>query len=376
MGHTVRRAGPAYAGPISKTPFPVVDPSSEASPAAQIRRHFALLIADGRLEEGHRLPAVRALASRTGASINTVRAAYARLEADGLVATRQGVGTRVLPVRLAEVAGAREASLGAGTIGVVVAGLDPFYLPVLQGIVAGADRAGAVVLVATAENQPERARLAVRQMTARGVRGFIVLSADVEPVPSALLPVVYFDRPGRTGYGIDLDAEGAGRMLGEHLAGHGHRRVGLVTPPVEWPNMAGLPVGLRAGLGGGSGALCVAEVAGFFAEHGRAGLAQLLAGPKPPTAVVGAGAMLCLGVLEEAASRGCRVPVDLAVAGYADVELARFTSPPMTMIGFAAREAGEQAAAMLQDLLAGRRVTPRRRRVAPELRVRASCGCG
>jgi DNA-binding LacI/PurR family transcriptional regulator len=354
----------------------VVDPASEAGPAAQIRRHFARLIADGRLEAGERLPAVRALASRTGASINTVRAAYARLEADGLVATRQGVGTVVRPVRLAEVAGARGASLGAGTIGVVVAGLDPFYLPVLQGIVAGADRAGAVVLVATAEDQPERAALAVRQMTTRGVRGFIVLSAEVDRVPEALLPVVGFDRPGRTGYGIDLDAEAAGRMLGEHLGGHGHRRVGLITPPVKLPNLAGLPVGLQAGLGSGSGALAVAEVGGFFAAHGRAGLAELLAGPEPPTAVVGAGAMLCVGVLEEAASRGLRVPADLAVAGYADVDLARFVAPPLTMTGFPVREAGEQAAEMLLALLEGKRVTPRRRRLAPELRVRASCGCG
>jgi DNA-binding LacI/PurR family transcriptional regulator len=354
----------------------VVDPASEAGPAAQIRRHYALLIADGRLKEGRPLPAVRALASRTGASINTVRAAYARLEADGLVATRQGVGTVVLPVRLAEVAGSREASLGAGTIGVVAAGLNPFYLPVLQGIVAGADRVGAVVLVATAEDQPDRAALAVRQMTARGVRGFIVLSAEVDRVPEALVPVVGFDRPRRTGYGIDLDAEAAGRLLGEHLAGHGHRRVGLITAPVKWPNMSGLPVGLRAGLGGGNDALAIAEVAGFFAEHGRAGLAALLGGPEPPTAVVGAGAMLCVGVLEEAASRGLRVPADLALAGYADVDLAGFVAPPLTMIGFPVREAGEQAAAMLLALLEGKRVTPRRRRLAPELRVRASCGCG
>ena len=66
-------------------PFPVVDPAAEAGAAAQIHRHFALLIADGRLVAGDRLPAVRDAASRVGVSINTVRAAYARLEADGLV---------------------------------------------------------------------------------------------------------------------------------------------------------------------------------------------------------------------------------------------------------------------------------------------------
>jgi len=354
----------------------VVDPSSEVGAAAQIRRHIALLIADGCLGPGDRLPAVRAVAKHSGVSINTVRAAYGRLEADGLVVTRQGVGTTVLAVDLAGLAAAGPGSLGAGTIGVIVAGLDPFYLPILQGVVEAAERDGAVTLIATAENRPDRAALAIRQMTARGVGGCIVVSADIGVVPPKVLPIVYVDRPGRVGYGLDLDAEGAGRLLGEHLVGHGHRLVGLVTAPVAWPNMSGLAAGLRRGLGAEGSGLTVAEVPGFFVEHGRRGLGDLLAGPNPPTAVVAAGAMLALGVLKEAAIRGLRVPRDLAVAGYADADPVRFASPPLTMIGFAEREAGIQAATMLRRLMSGERVSPRRRLLAPELRVRSSCGCG
>ena len=355
-------------------PFPLVDPAAEAGAAAQIHRHFALLIADGRLSAGDRLPAVRSLAAHVGVSINTVRAGYARLEADGLVLTRQGAGTTVLPVGLAGLAAAGRGTLGSGTIGVVLAGLDPFYLPVLQGIVEVTHRFGTVTFMTTAENHPDRAAMAVRQMAARGVRGFIILSSRIDPVPLDVLSVVNFDRPGSGGYGIDLDAEGAGRLLGEHLAEHGHRRVGLVVPPVEWPNMAELPVGLRAGLAPGA-ALTVAEVGGFSLDDGRCGLAELLAGPQPPTAVVGAGALLCLGILEEAAGRGLQVPTDLALVGYADAAPARFAAPPLTMVGFAERAAGEQAAEMLQGLLAGRRVRPRRRTLSPTLRVRRSCGC-
>lgn len=357
-------------------PAPKIDPSSEVGAAAQIRRHFALLIADGHLSAGDRLPAVRAVAAQSRVSINTVRAAYGRLEADGLVATRQGVGTTVLPVKLADLATARPGSLGQSTLGVILAGLDPFYLPILQGIVEAADREGAVALIASAGNRPDRAGLAIRQMAARGVGGFIVVSADIGPVPAGVLPVVFVDRPGGAGYGIDLDGEEGGRLLGEHLAGHGHEQVGLVTAPVAWPNMSGLAAGLRRGLEARGSTLTVAEVPGFCVADGRRGLADLLTRPCRPSGVVGAGAMLALGMLEEASARGLQVPRDLAVVGYADADPARFARPAVTMIGFPEREAGVQAATMLGQLLAGRRVSPRRRVLAPELRVRASCGCG
>lgn len=359
---------------MAELPDPIVDPASEASAAVQIRQQYALLIADGRLVAGDRLPAVRDAASRVGVSINTVRAAYARLEADGLVATRHGVGTVVLPVRLAGLA-ARRGALGPGTIGVVVAGLNPFYLPILGGIVETAHEAGVVTLMATAQDHPDRAALAVRQMAARGVPGFIILSADIDPAPLEVLPVVSFDRPGSPGYGVDLDAEAAGRLLGEHLAAHGHRRVGLVAAPLEWENVAGLPPGLRAGLPA-QASLEVAEVPGFSLADGRAGLAALLARGARPSAVVGAGALLCLGILEEAAARGLRVPADLAVVGYADAEVARLAGPSLTMAGFGEREAGRTTARMLLGLLEGKRVRPRRVCLTPELRVRASCGCG
>ena len=71
-----------------------------------------------------------------------------------------------------------------------------------------------------------------------------------------------------------------------------------------------------------------------------------------------------------------KVPADLAVAGYADAPPARFSAPPLTMAGFAEGDIGLEAGNMLLRLIAGGRVSPRRRRAAPELRVRQSCGCG
>src|ERR687888_2280703 len=62
---------------------------------AQLAWRLRVLIASGRLGPGDRLPGVRELASGTGVNVNTARAVYRRLEVDGLIASRHGLGTFV-----------------------------------------------------------------------------------------------------------------------------------------------------------------------------------------------------------------------------------------------------------------------------------------
>src|SRR5919197_5087216 len=62
---------------------------------AQLAWRLRVLIASGQLTPGARLPGVRELASGTGVNVNTARAVYRRLERDGLIASRHGLGTFV-----------------------------------------------------------------------------------------------------------------------------------------------------------------------------------------------------------------------------------------------------------------------------------------
>jgi DNA-binding transcriptional regulator YhcF (GntR family) len=62
---------------------------------AQLAWRLRVLIASGQLEPGDRLPGVRELASGTGVNVNTARSVYRRLEDDGLIASRHGLGTFV-----------------------------------------------------------------------------------------------------------------------------------------------------------------------------------------------------------------------------------------------------------------------------------------
>lgn len=65
------------------------------SPARQIHDQISGLITTGRLGRGERLPSVRQLASDLGVAPGTVAKAYRSLEADGLLISRAGSGTRV-----------------------------------------------------------------------------------------------------------------------------------------------------------------------------------------------------------------------------------------------------------------------------------------
>src|SRR5215468_310740 len=79
-----------------KTPNPfAVDPDDEFPVGLQLTLRLRALIATGRLAAGEKLPSVRRLAEWAGVNLNTVRAVYAGLEAEGLVAGHHGRGTFV-----------------------------------------------------------------------------------------------------------------------------------------------------------------------------------------------------------------------------------------------------------------------------------------
>jgi LacI family transcriptional regulator len=361
-----------------------IDPHSGVGIAVQIGNGIALLIADGRLRPGDRLPAVRELARQLGVNVNTVRAAYSRLAGDGLVETRHGVGTLVLaPVPGQRRVGSRPP--GTSMVAVLIAGLDPFYLPMLRGIEDVAAEHGLLVLIGDTRDSPEAAETMIRRLVARGIAGVIAVSVggtapdrdDRRPRAGRVLPIVHVDQPDRTGHVLLFDAHGAGTIATRHLQEHGHRRIGIVTASLAWANTREVYDGYAAALedaGSGLDSALVADVGEFYFGAGRAGLAQLLALPEPPTAVFATGDLLAQGVLEEARARGLDVPRDLAIVGYTDSPSAALVEPPLTMVAVPSHEIGVRAMRTLAALIAGEDPRPRRTILGVELVVRRSCG--
>jgi DNA-binding LacI/PurR family transcriptional regulator len=361
-----------------------LDPRSGVGIAAQIRTRIAFLIADGELTPGDRLPSVRALARHLGVNVNTVRTAYTKLDADGLVRTKHGVGTVVLAAHV-ESPPAGGLPLGVNTVAVLVGGLNPFYLSLLRGIEDVAAEQGTLVLITDTRDSPTVAEAMIRRLIARGVDGIIAVSVGGIATRQErdrrnndrMPPIVYVDQPDRTDHVLLFDAHGAGYAATRHLREHGHDTIGIVTAPLSWPNVREVYEGYAQALADADTPLSptlIAEVSEFTVDAGRVGLERLLDLPRPPSAVFAAGETLALGVLQEARSRQIDVPGDLAITGYTDSPAAALVEPPLTMVSVPAREIGIQAMRTLSDLIRGRKPRSRRTVLDVELVVRDSCG--
>jgi DNA-binding transcriptional regulator YhcF (GntR family) len=120
-----------------------VDRDGDLSPGLQLSWRLRALISSGRLEPGERLPSVRDLAARAGVNVNTARACYRRLEREGLVVSRHGLGTFVSD--RADVAAPRVERLAAeAAVEARDAGVDPRELATAIYAAAGIDTGDAV----------------------------------------------------------------------------------------------------------------------------------------------------------------------------------------------------------------------------------------
>jgi DNA-binding LacI/PurR family transcriptional regulator len=99
----------------------------------------------------------------------------------------------------------------------------------------------------------------------------------------------------------------------------------------------------------------------------------LLRLPEPPTAVFAASDVLAMGALAAAREHGARVPEDVSVIGFDDIDFAAYCNPPLTTVRVPAYEMGQLAVRVLISLIRGRETTPRRYLLDTDLIVRGSC---
>jgi DNA-binding LacI/PurR family transcriptional regulator len=364
-----------------------IDPSSGTDLDQQIKQQLAWLIATRQLQPGQLLPSIRVLSRHLSINLHTVRSAYQKLEADGLVQTRHGLGTVVTaydPVLMAQLAAAQRTH----TVGVLIPSIDnPFYQPFIQGIEAVASRNRTMLFLCMTKDDPGETIRYYNQLAARHVDGLILASqessiflpSDPEQLEQSLLafPVVSADWPGSLGYSIELDLEDSGYLATRHLLEHGHWRVGMITVAGNIPNIDPIHTGYRKALreaGLESDPQMVVGVEGFDLADGEAGARRLLALKTPPSAIFAIADLLALGALRHLKRAGLRVPQDMALAGFNDIPMADMVDPPLTTVAAPAYQMGQEAMKMLEGLMAEK--PPQRRRVLlpASLVVRDSCG--
>lgn len=350
--------------------------------AVQVSQQLAWLIASRDLEPGDRLPTVRDLAAQVGINLHTVRAAYRQLAAEGLVSTRQGRRATVLAYDRTKAVMATP-DLPSFTIGVIIPNLAPFYAPLLEGIELAAARQPAMVFICNAHEDPTLFLAHTDRLISKRVDGIIMASPEFPP--NAALPpsghgppIVFIDHPGASRPGVDFDLEDSSYQATSHMIEHGHRLIGYVTPPSVWPNVAPKLAGFQRAMAEAGREVrseLVAGVEDFAIESGYRAAIRLLDHSEPPTGIVVASDALALGAMHAITSRGLRIPEDVALIGNDGIDIGAIVRPSLTTVALPVREAGVEAVAMLQRLIAGERPHPARVVLGVDLVVRETCGC-
>lgn len=154
----------------------------------------------------------------------------------------------------------------------------------------------------------------------------------------------------------------------------GHRQIACVAGPEQMPlshyRLQGYVQALRRnGITVESSYITRGD---FTYEAGAQALTQLMAQPKPPTAVFCHSDVMAIGVLSQAKKMGLRVPQDLSIVGFDDLKLAQYCDPPLTTVAQPRFQIGQQAMLLLLEQLNGQTVASGSRLLDSELIIRGS----
>lgn len=159
---------------------------------------------------------------------------------------------------------------------------------------------------------------------------------------------------------IGFDNQGAAARLTEHLLDLGHRAFAMIGGPSQVSDRAsGRVKGVRQALAARGLDLPAEWVLDgpYRVQQGRQGLRALMGGKSRPTAVICGNDVLAFGALLEAQAIGLRVPQDVSIAGFDDLDWASQLPPGLTTVALPAREIGQLAADHLINSLAGQTVS-------------------
>jgi LacI family transcriptional regulator len=271
----------------------------------------------------------------------------------------------------------------SGLVDVVIGGLDsPWAVEILRGVEAecAARGTGTVIsLVRDGDARPPSWTSLTVQHHSDGV--ILVTSritpkqrAQIQEAGVALVVIDPVDMPDHDLVSIGATNWAGGLSATAHLASLGHRRIAAIGGPREMLCTQARIDGYRAALERADIDIDrnLIRYGDFRHEGGFRAARELLMLPERPTAIFAGSDQQAMGVYEAARQAGLRVPDDLSVAGFDDLPLCQWLSPPLTTVRQPLEEMGRVAARTIFQQLDGETLVSPRVELATELRVRLS----
>ena len=258
---------------------------------------------------------------------------------------------------------------------------DPYFAEIIRGIEDAAVENDYLVLLGDSGQQKKRESSFVNLVLTKQADGMLLLGTDYpfdvskaeqknlppmvmacEFAPELELPTVHIDNLTSAFEAVN------------YLAQLGHKRIAQISGPTSATLCQFRQQGYQQALrrAGVTMNPAYSTVGDFTFEAGAQAVRQLLALPEQPTAIFCHNDAMAIGAIQEAKKLGLRVPQDLSIVGFDDIQFAQYCDPPLTTISQPRYEIGRQAMLMMLDLLKGNDVQAGSRLLEAKLVVRGS----
>jgi LacI family transcriptional regulator len=247
-------------------------------------------------------------------------------------------------------------------LGLVVSDIsNPFFPALVKSFEEVALGNGYDVFAASTNYDPARTALCVQRMIERKLDGVAIMTSEIDPgltdgFARRKVPLVFLD-VGKIGRGVSnvrIDyARGIAQAVG-HLRELRHRRIAFISGPVNLRSALERREAFLGRLnepGNGQSDELLIEEGNHKVDGGLQAMLRLLARHPHPTAVLASNDLTAIGALRAIHQYGLRVPEDISVVGFDDIQMAEFTEPPLTTVRLQQSEVASLACNALLQLI-------------------------
>ncbi|RXT05285.1 LacI family DNA-binding transcriptional regulator [Ammoniphilus sp. CFH 90114] len=260
---------------------------------------------------------------------------------------------------------------------------NPFFAEFIRGIEDVAREAGYYLLIGSTDGEADKEKEYIDLILENRVDGVILTTAGIdvnstiEKIHQNSPIVLAFDYiPDPDIPSISIDNESASRKITNHLISLGHRRIAHITGDMRRLQSQTRLSGYKQALyqHGIPVEESLIQEGGYQFEDGYLAAQKLLSFEKLPAAIYGGNDNVAIGALKAVQDAGLRVPEDIAVVGFDDVEMSSFTTPRLTTIHQPRFEIGKRAMEFLLKKIKQEKIDRPHIILEDHLVVRESCG--
>lgn len=243
------------------------------------------------------------------------------------------------------------------TLGLIISDIrNPFFAEMARGVEDSANRAGLDLILCNSDLDPEKQGRYIKSLASRAIDGIIVNwaakldSADEDLLLSYGIPIVLLNSPTgvRKLSTVSVDNRQGGFLAGSYLLNLGHRRLALLTGPENQSRVAERQKGFLMSLENSSDKPSAVALHGDQNFLGGYRMGWKLISDHPDiTAVFTHNDVMAFGALKAFAEAGRRVPDEISVVGFDNVEISQMIQPALTTINQPKYEIGAAAVELL-----------------------------